>query len=67
MEPERLEFLNRFDKLYRVLINSLKEKKINERDFYLLIIAKAKDMDRERREKKGKFKGGLLKKEKKSN
>lgn len=67
MEPERLEFLNRFDKLYRVLINSLKEKKINERDFYLLIIAKARDMDRERREKKGKLKGGLLKKEKKSN
>ena len=58
MLPERLEFLNRFDKFYQVLVNSLREKKINERDFYLLIRTKAKDMDRERRERKKIKKGG---------
>ena len=49
MVPERLEFLNRFDKFYQVLVNDVKENKINERDFYALIRAKCKVMDRERR------------------
>jgi len=51
MLPERLEFLNRFDNLYRVIINAVKENKLTERDFYLIIIAKAKSMNQERREK----------------
>lgn len=50
MLPERLKFLNRFDNLYQVLVNSLKENKLTERDFYLIIIAKAKSMNQERKE-----------------
>ena len=50
MVPERMEFLNRFDNLYRVLVNSIKEDKLNERDFYSIIRAKCKLMDQERRE-----------------
>ena len=52
MLPERLEFLNRFDNFSRVIINAVKEDKLNERDFYLIIIAKVKSMNQERREKK---------------
>lgn len=51
MVKERLEFLNRFDKFYLVMVNSIKEDKINERDFYALIIAKAKTMEKEKRER----------------
>ena len=50
MVQGRLEFLSRFDNFYQVLINDVKEDKINERDFYALIKAKCKVMDRERRE-----------------
>ena len=50
MVPERLEFLKRFDNFYQVMVNSVKEEKINERDFFALIIAKAKTMEKERRE-----------------
>ena len=50
MVPEELEFLNKFDKFYRVMVNAVKEDKVNERDFYALIIAKAKTMEKERRE-----------------
>jgi len=49
--PERLEFLNRFDLFYKVMVNSIKEDKVNERDFYALIRAKCKVMEKERREK----------------
>ena len=48
MLPERLEFLNRFDKFYQVIINAVKEDKVNERDFYALIKAKCKSMEKER-------------------
>lgn len=51
MVPERLEFLNRFDLFYKVMVNSIKEDKVNERDFYALIRAKCKVMEKERREK----------------
>jgi len=51
MLPERLEFLNRFDNLYRVIINAVKENKLTERDFYLIVVAKAKSMNQERRER----------------
>lgn len=40
-----------FDKFYQVLINLAKEDKVNERDFYALIKAKCKVMEREHREK----------------
>lgn len=33
------------------MVNSIKEDKINERDFYALIIAKAKTMEKEKRER----------------
>jgi len=52
MLPERLNFLNRFDNFYQVMVNSVKENKLNERDFYLIIGAKVKSMNQERREKK---------------
>jgi len=46
--PEgKKEFLDTFDKFYQVMVNSIKENKINERDFYALIRAKCKVMDRE--------------------
>ncbi|MBA7496510.1 hypothetical protein ES702_07119 [subsurface metagenome] len=51
MAPENLEFLDRFDKFYQVMVNSIKEDKINEFDFYALIRAKCKNMERERRER----------------
>ena len=51
MIPERLNFLNRFDNFYQVLVNSIKEDKLNERDFYIIIGAKVKSMNQERREK----------------
>ncbi|MBA7560844.1 hypothetical protein ES695_14385 [Candidatus Atribacteria bacterium 1244-E10-H5-B2] len=51
MVPERIKFLDRFDNFYQVMVNSVKEDKINERDFYALVIAKAKTMEKERRER----------------
>jgi len=49
--PDRLSFLNKFDNFYQVITNAVKEDKLNERDFYLIIIAKAKSMNQERRER----------------
>ena len=51
MLPDRLEFLSRFDSFYQMLIEQIKQDKLNERDFYAMIKAKAKTMDQERREK----------------
>lgn len=51
MLPDRLNFLNRFDNFYQVIVNDVKEDKIVERDFYLITIAKLKSMDQERRER----------------
>lgn len=51
MVVKRSEFLNEFDKFYKGLVRDIKKDKINERDFYALIRAKVKAMDRERREK----------------
>lgn len=50
MLPDRLGFLGRFDSFYQVIVNSVKENKINERDFYSIIRAKCKAMDRGRLE-----------------
>lgn len=52
MVPERMEFLRRFDSFYQALVNSIKEDKVNEQDFYLIIKAKCKSMDQERKEKR---------------
>ena len=52
MYPDRLSFLTKFDKFYQALVRDLKENKYNETEFYLIIIAKAKAMDRARREKR---------------
>jgi len=46
MCTDRLNFLNKFDKFYQELINLAKEDKINEPEFYMIIIAKAKAMNR---------------------
>ena len=51
MLPDRLNFLGRFDSFYQVTVNSVKENKINERDFYIIIGAKCKSMNQERRER----------------
>jgi len=50
MLPERLEFLSRFDSFYQGIVNDVKEEKINEADFYMIIGAKIKSMNQERRE-----------------
>jgi len=50
MLPEKLNFLSRFDKFYQVMTNAVKEDKVNERDFYIIIGAKVKSMNQERRE-----------------
>ena len=52
MIPDKLDFLNKFDKFYRSLVNDVKEDKYDEREFYLTITAKVKAMDRARREKR---------------
>jgi len=48
MLPERLNFLSEFTNFYNNLVLDLKEDKYNEAEFYLIITAKAKAMDRER-------------------
>jgi len=47
-----MEFINRFDNFYETMKNSVKEGKINEQEFLMLIQCKAKLMARENREKK---------------
>ena len=51
MQPERLEFLSRFDSFYKMIIEQVKQDRISEADFYMIIKAKAKAMERELREK----------------
>jgi len=48
MSPDILSFLTKFDKFYQEIINLAKDTKINEQEFYMIIIAKAKAMSRER-------------------
>ncbi|MBA7542499.1 hypothetical protein ES705_34822 [subsurface metagenome] len=50
MLPDRLNFLGRFDKFYKELVNAVKEDIVQERDFYILIRRECKLMDQERRE-----------------
>jgi len=65
MYPDRLSFLNKFDIFYQIMVNAVKEDKLNERDFYIIIGAKAKSMNRERRERTLLLNEGLIKEEKK--
>ena len=52
MQPEkRLEFLSRFDSFYKMIIEQVKQNKLNEAEFYLVMIAKLKASERERRER----------------
>ena len=50
MLNEDLEFLDRFDSFYQVMVDTAKKRKISERNFYSIIRAKVKSMDQERRE-----------------
>ena len=52
MIPEKLDFLSRFDIFYQVIVKAAKEGKLDEKDFYIIIGAKCKTMNRERRERK---------------
>ena len=51
MLPEKLEFLSRFDSFYKMLTEQAKQNKLNESEFYMIIKAKAKAMERELRAK----------------
>lgn len=48
MYPNRMDFLIEFDRFYQALLNDIKEARYTEPDFYPIIIAKVKAMDRER-------------------
>jgi len=50
MQPERLEYLERVEKFYNMLVEQAKQDRISESDFYMIIKAKAKAMEKERRE-----------------
>lgn len=47
------------------MVKAVKEDELNERDFYLIITAKSKSMNQERREKTLLLNEGLIKGEKK--
>jgi len=51
LQPERLEFLSRFDSFYKMIIEQVKQNKLNESEFCLVIGSKAKAMERGRRER----------------
>lgn len=55
MLPDRLKYLDRFERFLGMLVEQAKQDKIKERDFYALIKAKAKTMDQERREENSKI------------
>ena len=51
MVPEKLEYLERVEKFYNMLVEQAKQDRISESDFYMIIKAKAKAMERELRAK----------------
>jgi len=51
MLPDRLEYLNRVQAFINVLVESAKTNAITEQDFYLVLGAKVKSMNQERRER----------------
>jgi len=50
MLPDRLEYLKRVEKFYNMLVEQAKQDKISEADFYMIIKAKVKAMERKKRE-----------------
>jgi len=65
MTPDRLKFLERFDRFYQVMVKAVKEDELDERDFYIIMGAKVKSMNLERREKTLLLNGSLIKGKKK--
>ena len=51
MFPERLHYLTRLTSFIEVLTEQAKQEKINESEFYLILMAKLKASNRELREK----------------
>jgi len=51
MLPDRLEFLNRYEKFYSLMKEQAIQSNVSESEFYLIMICKLKAMNRERREK----------------
>jgi len=47
MYPDRTDFLIEFDRFYQALFNDIKEARYTGQDFYPILTAKAKAMDRE--------------------
>jgi len=54
---DRIDFLIEFDRFYQALFDDIKEARYTEQDFYLIITAKAKAMDRDRLYQKKNLKG----------
>ena len=48
MYPDRMDFLIEFNRFYQALFNDIKEARYTGPDFYPIITAKAKAMDREK-------------------
>lgn len=48
MLPEYIAFLSRIDAFYKLLVEQVKTKTINEAEFYMLLGVKCKAMKRER-------------------
>lgn len=67
MIPDRLKFLERFDRFYQVMVRAVKEDELNERDFYIIMGAEAKSMNQERRERTLLLNESLIKGKKKRN
>ena len=51
LRPERLEYLDRIQKFIDVLVESAKTNSITEQDFYMVLGAKCKALNKERRER----------------
>jgi hypothetical protein len=51
MLPDKLIFLSDFEIFHNKLVRDIKEGRYNEQEFYLIIRAKCKALDRDRRDK----------------
>ena len=55
MLPDRLQYLTRLNNFIEVLTEQAKQKKLNERDFLLMVAVKAKSMAKEAKYRKKPF------------
>ena len=55
MLPDRLQYLTRLNNFIEVLTEQAKQKKLNEREFLLLVAVKAKSMAKEAKHRKKPF------------